>query len=281
MYVSVVHLVSWWEIIKCNKRKANSKATMQIGFIGVGKITNALVEGLCTSAVTDLQINLSPRSEVTASRLADKYAQVQRMESNQEVADQSEIVFIAVRPKDALEVLQALKFRQHQVVVSLVPLLKRDELLKTVRPVTSVVRAVPTPAVMQHTGPILLFQSNNTVTQLFSHLGQPVHVTEEHQLHVLWTLTGLITPFYDLLQELSEWTVANGADAATANQYIAGLYQALAFAAQQSDPIDFKELAKHAETPNGMNEQAGKEIREKGVHQAYRVASDNLLMRFK
>lgn len=59
------------------------------------------------------------------------------------------------------------------------------------------------------------------------------------------------------------------------------MFQALAFAAQQSNPIDFKELAKHAETPNGMNEQAGKEIRDKGTHLAYKVASDNLLKRFE
>jgi pyrroline-5-carboxylate reductase len=134
---------------------------------------------------------------------------------------------------------------------------------------------------MQHTGPIIQFGSNDRVKEIFLHLGQPVEVSTEQQLHALWTLTGLITPFYDQLQELSSWCVDHGVNAATANHYIAGMYQALSFAAQKSDPIDFKELARHAETPNGMNEQAGKEIREKGVHHAYSVASDNLLKRFE
>ncbi len=159
--------------------------------------------------------------------------------------------------------------------------MKRAELLTAVAPAIHVTRAVPTPTVIQHTGPILLFHSNDTVTQLFRHLGQPLQVTDEQELHVLWTLTGLITPFYDLLHELSSWTIANGVDAATANQYIAGLFQALSFAAQQDGPVNFKELAQHAETPGGMNEQAGREIREKGAHHAYRIASDNLLMRFE
>jgi pyrroline-5-carboxylate reductase len=166
-------------------------------------------------------------------------------------------------------------------VVSLIPLLKKAELLKAVAPVTQIVRAVPTPTVMQHTGPVILFDSNDIVTQLFRHIGQPVEVTDEIQLHALWTLTGLITPFYDLLHELGSWTIAKGVDATIANQYIAGLFQALSFAAQQSDPINFKDLARHAETPNGMNEQAGKEIREKGAHEAWRIASDNLLRRFE
>jgi len=73
----------------------------------------------------------------------------------------------------------------------------------------------------------------------------------------------------------------HGVDATTANQYIAALFQALTFAANQGAAINFKELAQHAETPNGMNEQAGREIREKGAHHAYSIASDNLLKRFE
>jgi len=254
---------------------------MQIGFIGVGKITNAIVEGLCTSSIQDTQIWLSPRNEANARQLAEKYAAVQRLDSNQQVVDRSYIVFVAVRPAVAVEVLRALTFRKEQIVVSLVPLLKEADLLAAVAPVTQVTRAVPTPAVMTHTGPVLVYHASDTIIQLFRHLGQPVPVNNEHQLHALWTLTGLITPFYDLLDELSSWTVSNGVDAGTANQYIAGLFQSLCFAAQQDSSISFKELAQHAETPNGMNEQAGREIREKGVHHAYRVASDNLLKRFE
>jgi pyrroline-5-carboxylate reductase len=253
---------------------------MRIGFIGVGKITSALVEGLCTSSMKAMRIYLSPRNEANSRHLAGKYEQAERLESNQQVIDQSDIIFIAVRPAVAAEVLQPLVFRETQIVVSLIPLVKKAALIKAVAPATRIVRAVPTPAVMQHTGPIILFDSNDIVTQLFRHLGQPVEVNDEQQLHALWTLTGLITPFYDLLQELSSWTVDKGVDASTANQYIAGMFQALSLAALNSNPINFKDLARHAETPNGMNEQAGKEIREKGAHLAYRIASDNLLRRF-
>lgn len=49
---------------------------MQIGFIGVGKITNAIVEGLCTSSLKDIEIYLSPRNEANARQLAGKYASV-------------------------------------------------------------------------------------------------------------------------------------------------------------------------------------------------------------
>jgi pyrroline-5-carboxylate reductase len=96
---------------------------MKIGFIGVGKITNAIVEGLCTASI-QTKLFLSPRNENTARHLAEKYGNVARLKSNQEVIDQSQIIFIAVRPAAAKEVLQPLVFREDQIVVSLVPLMK-------------------------------------------------------------------------------------------------------------------------------------------------------------
>src|SRR5688500_18752245 len=132
---------------------------MRIGFIGVGKITNALVEGLCTSPMKKMRIYLSPRNEANSRHLAEKYEQVERLESNQQVIDQSDIIFIAVRPAAAAEVLQPLVFGETQIVVSLIPLMKKEALIKSVAPATRIVRAVPTPAVMQHTGPIILFDS--------------------------------------------------------------------------------------------------------------------------
>jgi len=262
-------------------KKSIFKIKMTIGFIGVGKISSALVEGLCTSVARDIHIFLSPRSEINARQLATRYSQVQRLETNQQVIDRSQIVFIAVRPAIANEVLAELSFRADQTIVSLIPLMKKEEISHAVAPARHIVRAVPTPTVLQHTGPILMLDPTDEVLQLFSWLGEPVIVNNEQQLHVLWTLTGLITPFYDLLQELTNWSTDNGADPLAARAYIAGFFQALALAAQQDKTVEFKNLSRHAETPNGLNEQAGREIREKGVHQAYRMAADNLLKRFE
>jgi pyrroline-5-carboxylate reductase len=39
---------------------------MQLGFIGTGNITTALVEGLCTARVPGLHILLSPRNAAKA-----------------------------------------------------------------------------------------------------------------------------------------------------------------------------------------------------------------------
>ena len=257
---------------------------MKIGFIGVGKIAGAIVEGLCTSAAPsaeDIVIYLSPRNESNSLQLAGKYpVSVHRMHTNQEVLDRCDIVFISVRPAVAAEVLGALRFDRRHMVISLIPLLPYAGLAAAVTPAVDITRAIPLPTVMQHNCPIPLYRANDTVTRLFGYIGQPLPVEDERQLHVIWTLTGLITPFYELLDTLSGWTTAHGVPRETANAYIANMFQSLSYLAQHSDPIDFRELAQHAATPNGMNEQAGKEIREKGAHEAYVAASDRLLERF-
>jgi pyrroline-5-carboxylate reductase len=263
---------------------------MKIGCIGVGKIVGAIVEGLCTSTASGGRTNipgdapeifLSPRNAEQSATLAAKYAAVTRLESNQAVLDQSDIVIIALRPAVAVEILGGIRFAPRHIVVSLIPLLKYADLLAAVAPAGEVSRAIPLPSVMHHNCPIPLFGAGEAVLKLFSRIGQPLPVADERQLQALWTLTGLITPFYEQLGALSEWATAHGVDRTTGDIYIADMFESLSYMAQQSAPIDFSELAQHAATPNGMNEQAGREIRDSGAHHAWISAADHLLQRFK
>jgi pyrroline-5-carboxylate reductase len=254
---------------------------MRIGFIGVGNIAAAVVEGLCTSGFAGLEIFLSPRNATRSSALAAAHSNVRRLGSNQEVLDRSEIVFISVRPAIAPGVLKELSFRPEQMVVSLVALLNYSELQELVRPATQVCRAIPLPTVLRHNCPIPLFRASAPVVQLFGYLGEPIPVHDEEQLHALWSLTGLISPYFELLAGLSEWTMAHGVASAAANAYVANLFQSLSYLAQHADPIDFREMARHAMTPGGINEQASKEITEKGAHRAWVTAVDGVLLRFQ
>lgn len=253
---------------------------MNLGFIGIGKIACAVIEGFCTSGLENAVIRLSPRNDFNSRRLAAKYKQVTRMESNQEVLNQSDIVFLALRPPQAKEVLSTLKFNHRHIIVSLIPLIRHADMVLMTAPALEVCRAIPLPPVVNHNCPIPVYHAGHAIVELLSNLGQPLVVTSEDQLHALWTLTCLITPYYDLLNELSGWTIEKGVHPAVANQYVANLFQSLSYTAQIADPIDFGELAQHAATPNGMNEQAGREIRAKGAHEAYREVAEVILQRF-
>jgi pyrroline-5-carboxylate reductase len=147
---------------------------MNLGFIGVGKITSAIVEGLCTSGLEDAAVFLSPRNEKNSLYLADKYPKVHRLESNQEVLDRCEVLFVALPPAIAREMLVAIQFDRRHIVISLIPSLNYSDLAAAVGPATTVSRAIPLPTVMQHNCPIPIYRGNDTVTRLFSYTGRPI-----------------------------------------------------------------------------------------------------------
>jgi pyrroline-5-carboxylate reductase len=70
---------------------------LKLGFIGIGKIAGALVEGLCTSDMEPAEIVLSPRNSENAAYWAGKYPNVEKAANNHKVLDRSDIVFIALR----------------------------------------------------------------------------------------------------------------------------------------------------------------------------------------
>jgi len=252
---------------------------MNIGFIGIGKIASAVIEGLCTSELKGTRYLLSPRNEENSKRLAVRFSSAIRMENNQAVVDGSGIVFLALRPTQAVEALKGLTFRKDQVVVSLIPLIGHAEMTALVAPAGQVVRAIPLPPVIHHDCPIPVFHPIDGVVELLDHIGQTFAVSDEKQLHAIWTLTCLITPYYDLLNELGDWSVEKGVCRDLANRYLAALFSSLSNAAVRN-PVDFNQLAKHAATPGGMNEQTGKEIQASGTHDAWVGAAERMLGRF-
>jgi len=254
---------------------------MNIGFIGIGKISGALIDALCNSEGQDISILLSPRNMERSSMLEARYDHVTRMESNQEVLDNCELVFIALKPDVCREVIGSLDFRPDHTVISLIPYLGFSELTKLVEPAKDISRAIPLPTVVNHVCPVPVFNPMPVVTELLGRIGQLLVVKDEKQLHTIWTLTGLITPFYDLMAELSRWTTENGVEQDTADKYIADMFNSLSYAASVMEKPDFSALAHHAATPGGMNERAGKEIREASAHIAYCDAADRIMNNFK
>lgn len=254
---------------------------MKLGFIGVGKISCSLVEAFCTAGIEDLQIYLSPRNEANATRLANTFSPVKKMDSNQEVLEMADIIFLAVRPGEVREIVRKLTFDQRHEVISMIPFLEHPELLDLIAPAAKACRAIPLPSVINHVCPIPLYKGTGAVNALFTHIGQPLILRTEDELHKIWTLTGFISPFYDMMGTLSQWAIDQGVNERTAHTYVVDMFQSLVTVAQKADPIDLSALSKHAATAKGMNEQAAREIQAKGAHNAYYESADNLYKRIE
>ncbi|HMF72372.1 MAG TPA: NAD(P)-binding domain-containing protein, partial [Flavitalea sp.] len=218
----------------------NSKTSiMNLGFLGIGRIATAVIKGFCTSKIKNVAINVSPRSETNSIFLEKSYPNVIRMKDNQSVLDNSDLIFIALPPKDAKQTLRELKFNKKHTVISFVPFLEYAELAKGIMPAKKICRAVPFPTVEKHNCPILLFNSTKTVSKIFEHIGSPIIVENEADLHVLWTLTGLIAPFYDLCETLSNWAQSKGVQPATTNKYVMDMFSSLTSSTKGENILEF------------------------------------------
>lgn len=254
---------------------------MKIGFIGTGKIAGAVIEAICTSELEDFQIYVSPRNNKVSSLLEAKFNQVTRMQSNQDVIDSSDLVFLAVRPPVFEEIVSDLEFREDHSVVSVIPFTTLEIIQKNVSPATNISRATPLPTVTTHVCPIPVYKPSAILMKVLNAIGQPFEIESEEELHTIWTLTCLISPYYDMLDSLANWAVENSVKPELANKYVAGMFNTLANAAHISENPDFKTLAHHAATPGGLNERVAKEIQSSGSHEAYIKSAQGILELFK
>ena len=89
--------------------------TTTIGIIGAGHLIKHMMPAM---AKTGSRFLVSERGREISAELAAQYG-VEVLSDNQSIVDQSEIVVVAVRPFDAVEVCEALTFSDGQTVLSL------------------------------------------------------------------------------------------------------------------------------------------------------------------
>jgi len=252
--------------------------THRLGFIGTGSIASAVVEGFCTSG-RPCRIVLSPRNEQKAAALAARFEQVQRAATNQEVLDRSQVVLLALRPGVAAETLGRLRFREDHTVLSFIALQPLQALAMEVRPARRVFKVLPLPYVARHLGLVPFFPDDPGVAACLGLLGEPMPLRDERELHLLWAVTGLISPFYAQMEAIRQWCAAGGADPETSRRYTASMFASLAGMAGLQG-AGFGELAREAATPGGLNEMALTMIREGGTLPELKRALDAILARF-
>ena len=152
-------------------------ADLQVGFVGCGTMSSAIVHGLCTLDAPPRSVVVSPRNAEKAAELYEAFPSLVRVAaSNQEVLDSSDTVFIGVLPKLAEAVIRDLRFEKRHTVVSLVSTAPLDSLREWLSPVpaASVVRAIPLPPVAKHMGTTLVTPPHDTIVTLFDALGTAV-----------------------------------------------------------------------------------------------------------
>jgi len=256
-----------------------------VGFIGCGTIASAIVTGICTLGTFHFKtIILSPRNSQKATRLFEKFPnKVQIAQNNQDVIDSSDWIFLCVRPQD-VHCLESLTFSKLQTIISLIATISNLAIANIVSPASKICRAVPLPPVAKHNG-ITAIQPRNTsknVEILFTMLGGAVVVDDKEQLDALQGITSLMGPFYQLLHTSALWLQNHNVSSQAAGDYVGAFFHSIAIDAlshgKKNGTHGFEALVKE-QTPNGLNENAIKELRSIGVYNAVEKVLDVSLER--
>ena len=252
---------------------------MKLGFIGTGKITSAVITGICTSKISFQKILVSPKNRNIAQKLKKRFRKVNIAKTNQEIVDKCNWVFFAVTPKIGVKILPKLKFRSNQKIISFISTINLSQLKKIVKKKVKIIRAIPLPPIAIGKGPVPICPPDKQVKIFFNKIGTTVEINSENSSKNFWATSGMMAPFYEILKILSDWLVKKGIKRDKAQKYITSLFVALSEDSAINSKKHLKHLVAESQTPGGLNEQGVKELKRSGFYKSLEKSLNSILKR--
>ena len=254
---------------------------MILGFIGTGRISSSVIEGIFKSNLKIKKIYISPRNRTIANKLNKRFKKVTISKNNQQLVDKSNWVFLAVTPKIGNKILKKLNFKKNQKIISFISTINLAQLKKMIGKKSKIVRAIPLPPISIRKGPVPICPPDKQVKIFFNKLGTVVEIKNEKLSMNFWVTSGMMAPFYEYLKVLSNWLVRRGIKRKEAQRYITSLFVALSQDSSVNSEKDLKYLVKDSQTPGGLNEQAVKQLRKAGFYKKLEKSLNSIHKRLK
>ena len=174
---------------------------------------------------------------------------------NQEIVDTSDLLFLAVRPQIAEEVISSLAFPGDTAIVSLIAMLPAEKIAEWIGHPVDVTRAIPLPSVANRSGVTVIYPASDRLTQLFGALGAVVNATSIEEVNGYSAAGSLMATYFGCLETAAQWMVDHGAEYGRARTYLSQVFFGLAQTAIKSHAT-FETLVGAHSAPQGLNEQA-------------------------
>ena len=239
---------------------------MKLGFIGTGKIASSVITGICTSKISFNKILISPRNKKIANSLRKKFKKVIIAKNNQEIVNNCDWLFLSITPTVGQKIIKELKFKSNQTIISFISTITLTQLRKAIKVKATIVRAIPLPPISLKKGPVPICPPNRKVKDFFNKIGTTVEIKNEKSSINFWSTSGMMAPFYELLNVMTNWLVKRGVKRDNAQKYITSLFLALSEDAVINSNKDLKYLVKESQTSNGLNEQGVRELTKSGFY---------------
>lgn len=238
---------------------------MNLGFIGTGKISSSVINGICNSSIKYKKIIISSRNNKVANQLKRKFKKIFIEKDNQKIVNNCNWIFLAVTPSVGEKIIKNLNFRSNQTIISFISTINIENLKKMIKVKANVVRAIPLPPISLGKGPVPICPPNKKVKDFFDQIGSTIQIKSEKLSINFWSMSGMMASYYNMLNIMSNWLVKKGIKRADAQKYITSLFLALSEDAVVNSKKNLRHLVKVSQTPKGLNEQGLKEMRKKRV----------------
>jgi len=252
---------------------------MKLGFIGTGKIASSVITGVCNSEIKYKKILISQRNKKISFSLKKKFKRIVISKNNQEIIDSSDWIFLSVTPSVGEKIIKNLKFKDNQKVISFISTITLAQLKKMINKRLDVVRAIPLPPISLKKGPVPICPPNKKIKAFFDKIGSTIEITNEKSSINFWSTSGMMAPFYQLLNTMTDWLVKKGVKRNNAQKYITSLFLALSQDAVVNSKRDLKYLVKESQTPKGLNEQGVKELTKAGFYKSLEKTLNSIYKR--
>lgn len=261
----------------------------KLGFIGAGNLSRSLIGGLIASGFNPDQIWCSNRHKNKLDLLANDYP-IHTTLSNPELIQNSDVIILAVKPKDARPLINECKtFIQTRMplIVSVMASITCDQLERWLDFKTAIVRAIPnTPALLRvgATGLYANLRVSNEQKDLAEMLLRSVGITQwlnhERDLDVVTLLSGCGPAYFLLIMEILQKTAESfGLPASIAASLTLQTAIGASRMALESN-VDLAELKKQIATPGGITEKALSVLEDQDLRllfkNAFQAAKDRL-----
>lgn len=254
---------------------------MKIGFIGTGDITEAIVTGLISSDYPITEIILSERNRAKSAGLAAADSRIRVTSDNQQIVDDADLVFLAVRPQVAEKVLRPLKFRDGQPVASLIATLTVETLLDWIGTPVKLTRSIPLPAVANRRGVTAVFPADEQLESLYAVLGPVVVADTLDEFDSYAASSALMGLYFGIMGTATDWLCAQGATSENAQSYLTKVFLELSRTADSSQDTSFAHLRQEHSTAGGLNEQMFDVFASLGGTEALTQALDTVAKRVR
>ena len=238
--------------------------TSTIGFIGAGNMAYALASGLVNNGFTAKNIKLSDTDEALLAKRADEFG-FEVFTDNVQLASQSEIIIIAVKPQILSKVCQQLQthISHNPLIISVVAGVKTNDINRWLGAQHAIVRAMPNTPALFNQGATGLFanahvsaEQKTLVDTILACVGINAWLNNEDLIDAVTAVSGSGPAYFFLLLELmNKVAVDLGLDEQTAEKLsIQTALGAAVMADKSSDSA--KTLRTKISSPNGTTQAA-------------------------